>query len=112
MTDLLLIKLSRGLLGVGGFVKSPPLPDAQQHRSVVFTFGANGFFGYSPSGDGETMWWSTCEGNHIQEKTKIDPKDMREQLQRRHGSWKDPNIQGFLDKSNVGSIYPTSTTPP
>jgi len=78
---------------------------------MVFTFGANGFFGYSASADKETMWWSTCEGEDIPEKTKIDPEDMRAQLKSRHGSWKDPSIQEILDKANVGSIYPTWTTP-
>jgi 2-polyprenyl-6-methoxyphenol hydroxylase-like FAD-dependent oxidoreductase len=78
---------------------------------MVFTFGANGFFGYGASGDKETMWWSTCEGEDIPEKTKIDPEDLREQLKSRHGNWKDPNIPKFLDIANVGSIYPTWTTP-
>jgi 2-polyprenyl-6-methoxyphenol hydroxylase-like FAD-dependent oxidoreductase len=102
---------SRGLLGVGGFINAPPPPTVQQDKSMVFTFGPNGFFGYSASGDKETMWWSTCEGEDVPEKTKIDPEDMRDQLKNRHGNWKDPNIQEILDKADVGSIYPTWTTP-
>jgi hypothetical protein len=57
------------------------------------------------------MWWSTCEGENIPGNTKIDPEDMRDQLKSRHGNWKDPNIQEFLDKANICSIYPTWTTP-
>jgi 2-polyprenyl-6-methoxyphenol hydroxylase-like FAD-dependent oxidoreductase len=111
LEKFLLTQSSRGLLGVGGFIDEPPPPDVQQDKSMVFTFGANGFFGYSASADKETMWWSTCEGEDIPEKTKIDPEDMRQQLKNRHGSWKDSNIQRILDKADVGSIYPTWTTP-
>lgn len=107
----LLTQLSRGLIGVGGFINAPPPPTVQQEKSMVFTFGANGFFGYSASTDKETMWWSTCEGADIPEKTKIDPEDMRAQLKSRHGSWKDPIIHGILEKADVDSIYPTWTTP-
>lgn len=111
LSKFLLINLSSGLLSVGGFVKSSHLSDIQQDKSIVFTFGANGFFGYSPSSNEETMWWSACEGKDIPKSTKIAPEDMREQLKTRHGSWKDPNIQGFIDDSDVGPIRPTWTTP-
>lgn len=77
---------------------------------MVFTFGPNGFFGYSASADKETMWWSTCEAA-MPEKTRIDPDDMRAQLQSRHCTWKDPVIQDILQKANVDSVYPTWTTP-
>jgi len=109
--NFLLTQSSRGLLGVGGFINTPPPPEIQQDKSMVFTFGANGFFGYSASADKEIMWWSTCEGEDIPEKTKIDPEDVRQQLKSRHGSWKDPNIQEILEKADVDSIYPTWTTP-
>jgi len=77
---------------------------------MVFTFGANGFFGYCASGDKETMWWSTYEAP-IPEKLKMDPEDIRAQLQSRHCMWKDPVIQDVLEKASVESIYPTWTTP-
>jgi 2-polyprenyl-6-methoxyphenol hydroxylase-like FAD-dependent oxidoreductase len=105
-----LTTICRGLLGVGGFIEGQLPPLVQKDKAMVFTFGPNGFFGYSASADKETMWWSTCEAE-MPEKTRVDPEDMRAQLQSRHCTWKDPVIQDILEKANVDSIYPTWTTP-
>jgi 2-polyprenyl-6-methoxyphenol hydroxylase-like FAD-dependent oxidoreductase len=77
---------------------------------MVFTFGPNGFFGYSSSGKG-TMWWSTCEATDIPPSTRISLEDMRAQLKARHGKWKDPVLQAIVEKADVDSIYPVWTTP-
>jgi 2-polyprenyl-6-methoxyphenol hydroxylase-like FAD-dependent oxidoreductase len=103
--------MNRNLLGVGGFVPTtshPPIPDK---KAMVFTFGPNGFFGYSETPPNETMWWSTCEASDLPPSTRISVKTMRTQLQERHGKWKDPVIQAIIEEANVESIYPVWTTP-
>jgi 2-polyprenyl-6-methoxyphenol hydroxylase-like FAD-dependent oxidoreductase len=49
-----------GVVRVGGLVPAsavPVLPD-EERRSVNFTFGARGFFGYCGAPDGDVLWWS------------------------------------------------------
>src|SRR5581483_10951833 len=49
-----------GLIGVGGFTPLASLPSYAQKLAdtMTFTFGKNGFLGYSGSHQGTMMWWS------------------------------------------------------
>ena len=50
---------SSGLADVGGFIDKPLPEEVVKDKSMVFTFGRNGFFGYSSVGPAETnnMMW-------------------------------------------------------
>ena len=50
---------SSGLVGIGGFINKPLPEEVVKDKSMVFTFGRNGFFGYSSVGPAETnnMMW-------------------------------------------------------
>ncbi|KAI9711128.1 MAG: hypothetical protein M1812_007232 [Candelaria pacifica] len=98
--------LSRGLVGVGGFVPTALLPPSA--GSTTMTFGAQGFFGYSAcsrdqiSSNDDTskcvyyggitsspigrkaMWWSTYETEGVPDAREIDKDDVRKQLLQRH----------------------------
>jgi 2-polyprenyl-6-methoxyphenol hydroxylase-like FAD-dependent oxidoreductase len=79
---------------------------------MVFTFGSNGFFGYSssaPASEQSLMWWSTFETDALPETKNIDIKDIKQQLVQRHKHWKDPVIQDIIARVEVQSIYPTWT---
>lgn len=83
-------------------------------KSMVFTFGPTGFFGYSSSGPPskrQLMWWSTWETSSLPDRIVIDPTAIQQQLKERHGSWADPIIQDVLNKASMDSIYPIWTTP-
>jgi 2-polyprenyl-6-methoxyphenol hydroxylase-like FAD-dependent oxidoreductase len=100
-----------GLIGVGGFLRGKVPQEVIDEKSMVFTFGRNGFFGYAAMNQTDSMWWSTCQADEVPTNRTISPKDMQEQLRQRHGSWRDGEIQQFIDKSNVSQIYPVWTTP-
>jgi 2-polyprenyl-6-methoxyphenol hydroxylase-like FAD-dependent oxidoreductase len=102
----------RGLVGVGGFISQAPPAEVVEDKSLTFTFGPNGFFGYGASDASTTFWWSTCEAESPPGELRLDVSKMRKQLKDRHGWWKDPVIQDILSKADVQSIYPTWTTPP
>lgn len=81
---------------------------------MVFTFGGNGFFGYSSSApplSQQLMWWSTFETTHLPDTTAIDPQVIRAALLKRHTNWHDPILQDIIHKVQVNSIYPTWTLP-
>ena len=50
---------SSGLAGIGGFINKPLPEEVVKDKSMVFTFGRNGFFGYGSVGPAETnnMMW-------------------------------------------------------
>jgi 2-polyprenyl-6-methoxyphenol hydroxylase-like FAD-dependent oxidoreductase len=96
---------------VGGFLPSTSHPPILEEKAMVFTFGPNGFFGYSGSSRTDTMWWSTCEASDVPPSTRISVQEMRAQLKSRHGKWKDPVVQAIIEKADVDSIYPVWTTP-
>jgi hypothetical protein len=58
---------------------------------MVFTFGGNGFFGYGYSGL-SLMWWSTYETSTAPDRKAISVEEIRTELRKRHGHWKDPII--------------------
>lgn len=77
---------------------------------MVFTFGGNGFFGYSSSGPIEAqslMWWSTFETSTLPPNRNIDGAEIKAALIKRHQHWKDPIIQNIIQNAEVQSIYPT-----
>lgn len=103
----------RGLVGVGGFLDVTVPREILEEKSVVMTFGPNGFFGYgahSPS-DSQMMWWSTYETADVSSNETIGCKGIRHQLQERHSSWNDPVIRQVINSVKVDSVYPTWTTP-
>lgn len=82
-------------------------------RSMVFSFGGDGFFGYSPYSPDENrmMWWSTYETEAVPTKKGIDIEEIRQQLRERHKDWRDPAITEIVKNVDVDSIYPVFTTP-
>ena len=103
----------RGLIGVGGFIAQDPPAEVLRDKSMVFTFGPNGFFGYGAVSPQSAMWWSTCEAPcPPREKLQVDADKMRTQLKKRHGWWKDPVIKSIIDDVHVEHVWPTWTVPP
>ena len=104
----------RGQSGVGGFL-SQPLPEfVAKNKAMVFTFGSNGFFGYSSSGPISTqslMWWSTYETSSLPYAQNLDVAKIKADLVKRHKHWKDPIVQSIVRDAEVQSIYPTWILP-
>ncbi|KAF2734229.1 FAD/NAD(P)-binding domain-containing protein [Polyplosphaeria fusca] len=99
-----------GQSGVGGFIQGPLADSIAQKRGMTFTFGPNGFFGYSPSApiSAKTlMWWSTFETSSLPDTKAIDTAAVKEALVKRHERWRDPLIQDIVQNAEVQSIYPT-----
>jgi 2-polyprenyl-6-methoxyphenol hydroxylase-like FAD-dependent oxidoreductase len=104
----------RGQSGVGGFI-SKPIPDfVAKNNAMVFTFGRNGFFGYSSSGPisaQSLMWWSTFETFSLPHAQNLDVAKIKADLVERHKHWKDPIVQSIIQDAEVQSIYPTWVLP-
>ncbi|KAJ6570075.1 hypothetical protein DFH09DRAFT_421418 [Mycena vulgaris] len=88
------------LTGVGGFIPiaslSEPLRKSLKEDPVTMTFGAKGFFGYSPASPDPTdlktaqlMWWSTYETREPPARD-TPPATILEQLMARHAHWASP----------------------
>ncbi|KAJ7075155.1 hypothetical protein B0H15DRAFT_867670, partial [Mycena belliarum] len=89
------------LTGVGGFIPmsslSEPFRDSLRRDPVTMTFGAHGFFGYTPSSPDPTdletaqlMWWSTYETRDPPPRD-TPPEEVLEQLMARHAHWVSPS---------------------
>ena len=110
----LLTTFVREFCGIGSFVDMDIPQELIDDKSMVFTFGPTGFFGYSPAGppSGRSLlWWSNWETPAVPDRTAIDTADIKRQLIERHGTWADPIIQDILQNVTVDSIYPIWTTP-
>jgi 2-polyprenyl-6-methoxyphenol hydroxylase-like FAD-dependent oxidoreductase len=57
------------------------------------------------------MWWSTVQADDLPNESRIALSDLRLQLKRHHGNWKDPFIQDIIREADVDHIYPCWTTP-
>lgn len=104
----------RGLLGVGGFVEMSVPEHIRRDKSMCFTFGPNGFFGYAshrPVEQNQMMWWSTYQDDALTTATTISRDQIREDLKKRHAEWKDPVIHEIINKVQVDSVYPTWSVP-
>ena len=106
--------MERGFCGVGAFIDAE-VPDAiTKHKSMVFTFGPTGSFGYcsaAPLSQRKLGWWSNWGMENMPNHNVVDPEEIRRQLQERHGSWKDPIIQSIIRNMKTDRIYPIWTTP-
>ncbi|MCJ1252177.1 hypothetical protein MMC30_009416 [Trapelia coarctata] len=103
-----------GVVGVGGFIDFDVPEEVLREKTMVFTFGGTGFFGYAPhssSADNRLMWWSTFQADTAPERGSIDLVAYRKQLVERHGHWKDPVIQKVVKQAEFDTVYPTWTTP-
>src|SRR3954470_14265867 len=99
-----------GQSGVGGFITSDIPPALSSPPSMHFTFGPNGFFGYSsgaPLSAKSLMWWSTYETSTIPQTGDIDKSAIKDELIKRHQHWRDPLIQSIVAHAEIQSIYPT-----
>ncbi|KAJ7138700.1 hypothetical protein C8R43DRAFT_1202242 [Mycena crocata] len=91
------------MMSVGGFIPmaslSESLRDSIRADPVTITFGAGGFFGYSPANRdftdikrGQLMWWSTYQTNdapgHAHD---TQPSMIQEQLIACHAKWTSPS---------------------
>lgn len=108
-----------------------PLADVRpdvEAGTMTIVFGGNGFFGYAPSDTspeapnrhipqgvmppGKTvMWWSTYEIDECPNPKTIDKEAVKQDLQKRHGNWRNPVIQKIISSVNVETMYPVWTTP-
>jgi 2-polyprenyl-6-methoxyphenol hydroxylase-like FAD-dependent oxidoreductase len=85
-----------------------------EDQSMVLTFGPSGSFGYCSAAPQERRlvgWWSNWRLADIPESNSVDPEEVHKQLLDRHGSWKDPVIQGIIAAMSTDRIYPLWTTP-
>ena len=99
------------LIGVGGFLPIQSSKESLDNKAMVFTFGPNGFFGYSPSSASDSMWWSTVQADALPNESRIALSDLRQQLKKHHGNWKDPFIKDIIKEAHVDHVYPCWTTP-
>ncbi|KAK2053484.1 FAD/NAD(P)-binding domain-containing protein [Colletotrichum caudatum] len=103
-----------GFCGVGGFLPMRDLPaSVRDDKSVVFTFGPTGSFGYcsaAPEEQGILGWWSNWGRPDIPQNNVMEPDEIRQQLRSRHGAWRDPVIQHVLEHSSTNRVYPIWTT--
>lgn len=82
---------------------------------MVFTFGGNGFFGYSGGStapEGDLMWWSTFESDSLPSKSDLNVDEINAALKKRHSDWADPVIRDIVSQARVESIYPIWMVPP
>jgi 2-polyprenyl-6-methoxyphenol hydroxylase-like FAD-dependent oxidoreductase len=56
------------------------------------------------------MWWSTFQTSSLPD-TKLNPTNIKTDLQTRHQGWHDPIIRSTIRDAEVESIYPTWTMP-
>lgn len=104
----------RGFCGVGAFV-NVEIPEAiTKHKSMVFTFGPTGSFGYcsaAPVMRQKLGWWSNWGTPGVPHRNVVDIEKIRRQLWERHGTWKNQAIQSIIEKMATDHVYPIWTTP-
>jgi 2-polyprenyl-6-methoxyphenol hydroxylase-like FAD-dependent oxidoreductase len=84
-----------GLVGVGGFTSLSSLPSlaSQMLDTMTFTFGKNGFVGYSGCHQGTMMWWSNLfrEREYSgEELSQLNPSAIVDEMLARFGEYADP----------------------
>ncbi|KKZ63826.1 hypothetical protein EMCG_01931 [[Emmonsia] crescens] len=117
-----------GMVGIGGFMPLADVSPNIEAGAMTIVFGGNGFFGYAPSDTsteapnrhipqgimppGKTvMWWSTYAINECPNPKTIDKEAVKQDLQKRHGNWRNPVIQKIISSVEVETMYPVWTTP-
>lgn len=83
-------------------------------KSMVFTFGPTGSFGYcsaAPLLQRKLGRWSNWGNPNVPDRNVADTEEIRRQLQERHGTWKDPVIQSIIENMTTDRAYPIWTTP-
>ncbi|KAK0746798.1 hypothetical protein B0T18DRAFT_412455 [Schizothecium vesticola] len=103
-----------GTSGVGGFLTTPLPSSVVDKRAMVFTFGRNGFFGYSSGGPPSTdslMWWSISGTDSLPSRQNLDRDEIKAKMQKRHANAADPVIRDVIAKADVDSVYPTWVMP-
>lgn len=104
----------RGFCGVGAFLDVDLPESITRHKSMVFTFGPTGSFGYcsaAPPEQRKLGWWSNWGTPRIPDGNTMDPEEIQKQLFERHGTWSDPVIRKIIGKTTTDRIYPIWTTP-
>ena len=104
----------RGFCGVGAFLDVDIPEVITKHKSMVFTFGPTGSFGYcsaAPESQRKLGWWSNWGTLGVPDGNVVDSEEIRTQLRQRHGTWKDPVIQHIIENMTTDRIYPIWTTP-
>ncbi|TLD15408.1 uncharacterized protein PgNI_02364 [Pyricularia grisea] len=103
-----------GFCGVGGFLQMDELPQPALEKSIVFTFGPAGSFGYCSVGPLEQRmlgWWSNWGQAEMPRSNVMGLEEIRRQLRDRHGAWEDPIIGHVVENMTTDRIYPIWTTP-
>ena len=92
------------------------------------TFGPNGFFAYTPYTTGDVkatrehivgdakvppgkmaFWWSRSEQKDPN--AKLDEGALKQEIEKRHKSWKDPAIHKIIQHADVSLQVPTWVLP-
>ncbi|KAK9775140.1 putative FAD/NAD(P)-binding domain-containing protein [Seiridium cardinale] len=103
-----------GFCGVGAFLNLDIPESISKHKSMVFTFGPTGSFGYcsaAPEAQRKIGWWSNWGTTDIPDGNTMNPEEIRRQLLDRHGTWDDPVIRTIIENMTTDRIYPIWTTP-
>ncbi|KAL9112637.1 MAG: hypothetical protein Q9227_003208 [Pyrenula ochraceoflavens] len=104
-----------GFCGVGAFISTELPASITTHKSMVFTFGPTGSFGYcsaAPLAQRKVGWWSNWPTPSPPSRNFVeDPESIRAQLRDRHGTWSDPVIQQVIENMSTDRVYPIWTTP-
>ncbi|CAI6285632.1 unnamed protein product [Periconia digitata] len=103
-----------GFAGVGSFLDEDIPESITKDKTMVFTFGPTGSFGYcsaAPVNQRVLSWWSNWGISDFPSSNVMNVEDVRRELRKRHGTWNDPVIQRIIDKMSTDRIYPVWTTP-
>ena len=84
-----------GITGIGGRLSLAEMPEltSEQSRSLTFTFGPEGFFGFCGSSAGEEMWWANLprhEPYSEKELESLSTEVLRRLLLERFGGYYQP----------------------
>lgn len=104
----------RGFAGVGSIMDTEIPESVASTKSMVFTFGPTGSFGYcsaAPQQQRVLSWWSNWGTTDLPKGNVMDTEEIRRQLNERHGTWKDPVIQHIIKTMNTDRIYPVWSMP-
>jgi 2-polyprenyl-6-methoxyphenol hydroxylase-like FAD-dependent oxidoreductase len=95
-----------GIIGIGGALPQSAVPELLpiHTRSFTFTFGPSGFFGFCGGSAGEAMWWSNLPRSQPygpDELASLAPRELREQMLQRYGSYYRPIPELIARTSNI-----------
>ena len=101
-------------MGIGGFMEIDMPASVTDLKSMVFTFGPAGSFGYcsaAPLEQRSLSWWSNW-GSPVMPTSNLENASIiKEKLCDRHATWHDAFIHTIIAQSTTDRVYPVWTTP-